>query len=237
MKYLGVLLLGMLLGALVYREVAMRRSPVLAMPSDCPSACPASTPAATPDKPDLTPVPPVVASATGNAGSQAASAVTASIETSRVDPAAVDKADPPPASLLIPVQGKFAAELTDTFTDARSQGRSHDAIDIMASAGTPVLAVADGHIEKLFNSQRGGLTVYLFEPTGKYAYYYAHLQRYANGLAEKQSIRRGQVIGYVGSTGNANPTAPHLHFAIFLLGPERRWWEGTAINPYPSLSL
>ena len=140
------------------------------------------------------------------------------------------------ARLLIPVQGKVASDLSDTFTDARSQGRSHDAIDIMAAAGTPVLAVADGQVEKLFYSERGGITIYQFEPSGKYAYYYAHLQRYADGLAEKQAIKRGQVIGYVGSTGNASADAPHLHFAIFELGPERRWWEGTAINPYPLLT-
>lgn len=137
--------------------------------------------------------------------------------------------------LLIPVQGKTPADLDDTFTDARSEGRSHDAIDIMAAAGTPVLAVADGQVEKLFDSERGGLTIYQFEPSGQYAYYYAHLQRYADGLAEKQTVRRGQVIGYVGSTGNASPQAPHLHFAIFVLGKERHWWEGTAINPYPLL--
>ncbi|MDG2527073.1 M23 family metallopeptidase [Stenotrophomonas sp. HITSZ_GD] len=137
--------------------------------------------------------------------------------------------------LLLPVQGIARADLHDTFTDARSEGRVHDAIDIMAAAGTPVLAVADGTVEKLFDSQRGGLTIYQFEPSGRYAYYYAHLQRYADGLAEKQTLRRGQVIGYVGSTGNASPDAPHLHFAIFKLGPERHWWEGEALNPYPVL--
>ncbi len=138
-------------------------------------------------------------------------------------------------ALLLPVQGLARADLHDTFTDARSEGRVHDAIDIMAATGTPVLAVADGTVEKLFDSKRGGLTIYQFEPSGRYAYYYAHLQRYADGLAEKQAIKRGQVIGYVGSTGNANPAAPHLHFAIFRLGPERRWWEGEALNPYPVL--
>lgn len=137
--------------------------------------------------------------------------------------------------LLLPVAGIRREDLHDTFTDARSAGRSHDAIDIMAPAGTPVFAVADGHIEKLFDSARGGLTIYQFEPDGKLAYYYAHLQRYADGLAEGQPLRRGQVIGYVGSTGNASPSAPHLHFAVFVLGPEKRWWEGTAINPYPLL--
>ena len=122
------------------------------------------------------------------------------------------------------------------FPDARSDGRPHDAFDTMAPPGTPVLAVPDGTVEKLFDSKRGGLTIYQFEPSGRLAYYYAHLQRYADGLAEGQAIRRGQVIGYVGSTGNANPAAPHLHFAIFVLGPERRWWEGTASNPYPILT-
>ena len=96
-------------------------------------------------------------------------------------------------------------------------------------------AAADGTVEKLFTSDAGGLTIYQFEPSGRYAYYYAHLDRYAAGLDEGDTLRRGQVIGYVGSTGNASEDAPHLHFAIFLLGPEKRWWEGTAINPYPLL--
>lgn len=139
------------------------------------------------------------------------------------------------AGLLLPVQGITPAQLRDTFTDARSAGRAHDAIDIMAAAGTPVLAVADGRVEKLFTSKLGGLTIYEFNPDGTLAYYYAHLQRYADGLAEQQAITRGQVIGYVGSTGNASPEAPHLHFAIFRLGPEKQWWKGEAINPYPAL--
>ena len=138
-------------------------------------------------------------------------------------------------ALLLPVQGVTASHLLDTFTDARGEGRVHDAIDIMAAAGTPVLAVADGHVEKLFDSKQGGLTLYQFDPSGTYAYYYAHLQGYAAGIAEKKSLKRGELIGYVGSTGNANPAAPHLHFAIFLLGPEKQWWKGEAINPYPLL--
>lgn len=139
------------------------------------------------------------------------------------------------ASLIVPVSGVAVDALVDTYTDARSEGRSHDAIDIMAPAGTPVFAAADGHVEKLFTSDRGGLTIYQFEPSGRRAYYYAHLQSYAPGLHEKQQLRQGEVIGYVGSTGNASPEAPHLHFAIFLLGPEKQWWKGTAINPYPLL--
>lgn len=140
-----------------------------------------------------------------------------------------------PSGLLLPVQGITAAQLQDTFTDARSQGRVHDAIDILATEGTPVLAVADGTIEKLFDSERGGLTVYQFEPGGTYCYYYAHLQRYADGLAEKQAVKRGDVIGYVGHTGNASPDAPHLHFEIHRLGPEKQWWKGESLNPYPVL--
>ncbi|MCR6686329.1 M23 family metallopeptidase [Pseudoxanthomonas sp.] len=150
-------------------------------------------------------------------------------------PSPVVATDGRTSPLLLPVQGIRPGQLHDTFNDARSEGRRHDAIDIMAAAGTPVLAVADGHVEKLFDSERGGLTIYQFEPSGRLAYYYAHLQRYADGLAEGQPLRRGQVIGYVGATGNASPDAPHLHFAIFVLGPERRWWEGTAVNPYPVL--
>lgn len=137
--------------------------------------------------------------------------------------------------LLIPVAGVDAAQLSDTFTQSRSAGRLHDAIDIMAPRGTPVLAVADGRVVKRFKSKPGGLTVYQFDRGEKLAYYYAHLDGYAPGVAEGTQLKRGDLVGYVGSTGNASPDAPHLHFAIFVLGPEKRWWEGTAINPYPLL--
>jgi peptidoglycan LD-endopeptidase LytH len=137
--------------------------------------------------------------------------------------------------LLLPVRGVTPDQLSDTFSDTRGTDRVHEALDIMAPTGTPVLAVATGPVAKLFDSKAGGLTIYQFDPTGTYAYYYAHLQRYAPGLAEGQVLQRGQVIGYVGSTGNADPSAPHLHFAIFELGPEKRWHEGTPINPYPLL--
>ena len=177
-------------------------------------------------------------------GTAPASAV-APIETPPVPPSPASPPESPavlPATptdttgnLLIPVQGIAAAALHDTFNDARSEGRRHDAIDIMAPAGTRVLAVADGRIEKLFLSDRGGITLYQFNPDRTRAYYYAHLQRYADGIAEGQALRRGQVLGYVGATGNADPSAPHLHFAVFALGPEARWWEGTALNPYPML--
>lgn len=170
--------------------------------------------------------------AAASAAAAPAAASTGSLDDPPLAPAAPGGA---PADLLLPVQGIASSQLRDTFTDARSEGRVHDAIDIMASAGTPVLAVADGHIEKLFDSERGGLTVYQFEPSGRWCYYYAHLQRYADGLAEKQTIKRGEVIGYVGSTGNASADAPHLHFEIHVLGPQKQWWKGESINPYPLL--
>lgn len=137
--------------------------------------------------------------------------------------------------LTLPVQGVTPEALADTFRAARSAGRRHDAIDILAPAGTPVLAVEDGRIAKLFLSQPGGITIYQFDPSGRYSYYYAHLQGYAPGLREGQQVRRGQVIGYVGSTGNARGGAPHLHFAIARLPPDRAWWKGDALNPYPVL--
>ena len=141
----------------------------------------------------------------------------------------------PPTGLLLPVQGVDVAQIHDTFDDARGSERRHEALDIMAPAGTPVLAVADGTIEKLFTSDRGGLTIYQFEPAGTYAYYYAHLQAYAPGIVEGQPVRRGDVLGTVGSTGNADPAAPHLHFAVFRLTPEKQWWTGEPVNPYPLL--
>jgi murein DD-endopeptidase MepM/ murein hydrolase activator NlpD len=138
--------------------------------------------------------------------------------------------------LLIPVEGVDEDDLRDTFHDKRGGGRLHEALDIMAPRHTPVLAVEDGTIAKLFNSQGGGgITIYQFDPSVQYAYYYAHLDRYESGLREGQAVRRGQTIGYVGSTGNASASAPHLHFGIFRLGPDRRWWQGEPINPYPVL--
>jgi murein DD-endopeptidase MepM/ murein hydrolase activator NlpD len=135
-------------------------------------------------------------------------------------------------ALTLPVQGVSAAQLTDTYTQSRAAGAPHEAIDIMSARGTPVFAVEDGKVAKLFLSKPGGITIYQFDPGSQYAYYYAHLDRYADGLAEGANLRKGQVIGYVGSTGNASPDAPHLHFAIFKLGPERQWWRGTPLNPY-----
>ena len=137
--------------------------------------------------------------------------------------------------LLVPVQGIRREDLQNTFTDARGQGRVHDAIDIMAPRSTPVLAVEAGRIAKLFNSKQGGLTIYQFDPTETYSYYYAHLDSYAPGLKEGDTVARGQVIGTVGFTGNAAPEGPHLHFAINRLKADKKWWQGDPINPYPVL--
>ena len=137
--------------------------------------------------------------------------------------------------LVMPVQGARATDLRDTFEDARGSARRHEAIDIPAPRGTAVVAAVDGSIEKLFTSKQGGLTVYEFDRDRGYCYYYAHLDRYAEDLKEKQFVRRGDRLGYVGSTGDASAEAPHLHFAIFRLGPEKQWWVGTPVNPYPFL--
>jgi len=145
----------------------------------------------------------------------------------------VEKLPPAATTLLFPLPVSELPGLRDSFHDKRSGGRDHEAVDIIAPHGTPVLAVSDGRIAKLFLSVPGGNTIYQFDPTGTYAYYYAHLDRYADGILEGLEVRRGDVIGYVGNTGNAAATAPHLHFAIFKLGPERRWWQGEAIDPYP----
>lgn len=146
-------------------------------------------------------------------------------------PPPADEAGPP---LLIPVDGVGPDDLYPSFAEPRNM-RPHEAIDIMAPRGTPVRAVADGRIAKLFTSEPGGLTIYQFDRDERIAYYYAHLDRYAAGIGEGSEVRRGDLIGYVGSTGNASDDAPHLHFAVLVLGPEKRWWEGHPIDPYPLL--
>jgi len=135
--------------------------------------------------------------------------------------------------LEIPVDGVHRKDLHDTFSETREGTRSHEALDIVAARGTPVRAVDAGTIRKLFTSTAGGLTIYQFDPSETFSYYYAHLDAYASGLREGQHVRKDDVIGYVGSTGNASPQAPHLHFGIFRLTPERQWWKGAPIDPYP----
>ena len=137
--------------------------------------------------------------------------------------------------LSVPVDGVAATALRDSFDDGRP-GHRHEAIDIAAPKGTKVFAVDDGKLVKLFTSMPGGLTVYQFDPNGELAYYYAHLDRYADGLHEGMALHRCDLLGHVGTSGNAPPLTPHLHFAVFRLGPAHRWWKGTPLNPFPALT-
>jgi murein DD-endopeptidase MepM/ murein hydrolase activator NlpD len=138
--------------------------------------------------------------------------------------------------LLVPVAGVDPGDLLDSFDELRGGSRRHEAIDILAPRDTPVVAVEDGTVARLFLSEAGGTTVYQFDPTNRFVYYYAHLERYAPGLAEKARVTRGQVIGTVGTSGNAPRDTPHLHFAIFRLTETRRWWEGTPVDPFDVLA-
>ena len=170
--------------------------------------------------------------------------VTAAGDVATVDPkggppvAVAEGVEVGPAGLAIPVLGVKAKDLIDTFSQARAGGgRVHDAIDIMAPSGATVVAAAPGRVEKLFNSQGGGgITAYVRSDDGRWIYYYAHLEGYAPGLAEAQRVARGQPIGRVGFTGNANPAGPHLHFAIHRMNPGEKWYQGRAVNPFPLLA-
>ncbi|WP_260484236.1 M23 family metallopeptidase [Sphingomicrobium flavum] len=165
-------------------------------------------------------------------------------DTLRLDP----KADPAviaarsveigPSGLAVPVAGIGPDDLVDTYTQARAGGaRRHDAIDIMAPKGTPVVSASDGMLEKLYFSEGGGgASAYIRSRDGRWIYYYAHLDAYAPGLKEGQTIKGGQTIGTVGTSGNAAPDAPHLHFAIHRMDEGEDWWEGRPVNPYPLLA-
>ena len=140
-----------------------------------------------------------------------------------------------PDKLMIPVVGIKSDDLQDTFTAARSDNRVHNAIDIMAPVGAPVVAAGDGEIVKFFDSKLGGITIYQLSADKKYIYYYAHLQKRADNLQEKTFVKRGTVIGYVGDTGNAGAGNYHLHFSVSIADDPARYWDGTNINPYPLL--
>jgi len=152
-----------------------------------------------------------------------------------IPPSAPEAKELAARNLDIPVSGVKPDSLVRSYHDARSGGREHEALDILAPRNTPVVAVEDGTIAKLFVSKAGGNTIYQFDPGREYSYYYAHLERYADGLKEGDAVRRGQTIGYVGTSGNAPKNTPHLHFAVFRLTAEKRWWEGTPIDPFDIL--
>lgn len=140
-----------------------------------------------------------------------------------------------PGALIIPVAGVRPDQLVDTFQDARGN-RTHGALDIMAPRGTLVLAAAPGKVEKIFESEAGGRTAYIRTDDGRWIQYFAHLDSYAEGLREGLHVTRGQIIGTVGSSGNANPEGPHLHFELKRMQPGEKWYEGRGINPYPLLA-
>jgi len=147
----------------------------------------------------------------------------------------LDSAITLPYRLIIPVAGIRPDQLLDTFTDARSEGRSHDAIDIIAPRGAAVMAAADGTIARLFTSDKGGITLYQFSPDQKFIFYYAHLERYADGIKDGKQLKQGEVIAYVGDTGNAVPGNYHLHFAIWRVPDPKKYWDGENLNPFPLL--
>lgn len=244
----GTLIVGIVLGAggtlLLLSRVPLdnRETAAITMPGDSPAplahtapqalpAPPAIEPAATPApaSAQAAPIDPPHVANTGKAGD--------SLAGMRPDTSGTGGlvASGSGASLLIPVAGVKSAQIQDTYSQPRGSERMHEALDILAPIGTPVYAVADGKIAKLFTSKPGGLTIYQFDPSEKYSYYYAHLDHYATALKEGQQVKRGDLVGYVGATGNADPAAPHLHFAMFELGPEKNWWQGKPINPYPLL--
>lgn len=139
------------------------------------------------------------------------------------------------SKLIVPVAGIKKENLRDTFSDARSEGRTHNALDIMAAGGTPVLAATDGKIVRFHDSQLGGITTYQLSADGRLVLYYAHLQSRAEGITENMDVKKGTVIGYVGDTGNAGAGNFHLHFAMWIVEDPKRYWEGTNINPYQYL--
>ena len=189
-------------------------------PAQQPSASPAAGLPVQPQNTDVQPTPQVIAPPLNN--------------TSPTVPP-VPGASLPSPSLIIPVAGVRPDQLRDTFSESRSEGRVHDALDIPAPRGTPVLAAADGPVVKLFQSERGGTTIYQLSTDGKFVYYYAHLERYAEGLVENHYAKQGETIAYVGDTGNAGSGNYHLHFSIAEISNPKDFWRGKNINPYPLL--
>ena len=216
--------IGFLAGMLVMAAVVVIFPAGAAMVTDAPLA--AAEPKAVEVKPSLKETPPAV--------SPPPPAMTAAEPSGPVMSANVTE-ELRSRSLALPVQGIKKDDLRDTFNEMRGGSRRHEAMDILAPRNTPVFAVEDGKIARLFLSDAGGITIYQYDPTDAYVYYYAHLERYAAGLKEGDTVKRGQVIGYVGTTGNAPRDTPHLHFAIFKMTDDKRWWQGTPIDPYSVL--
>lgn len=201
--------------------------PVAATTESTPAASP--TAEATPSSPAGTPTTTTSPTTPSGLPAQTPPAAPASSGAHATNPANAGE-------LIIPVAGIRPEQLQDTYTQSRSAGRTHNSIDIMAARNTPVLAAADGQIIKLFNSERGGITLYQLGTDNRTIYYYAHLERYADGITENRFARRGEIIGYVGDSGNAGRDNCHLHFSIWTVTDPKRFWDGENINPYPLLT-
>jgi len=237
---LGVALIGML----AWMAAGTDQAPDPPLRPDVPVAMGGAAPPSTTSAPDLDGEPYDTPPPEAEFEPVVPREVIAPIETATALPPAIASQPPSlrdadsvgsPRAMIVPVAGVPRSALRDMFDDARG-GRRHEAIDIMAPTGTPVIATDDGVVKKLFTSKPGGLTVYQFDRDQQFCYYYAHLDRYAPGLHEGQYLKQGEVLGYVGTTGNAPKNAPHLHFALIRLDKERRWWKGTYVNPYPRLA-
>ena len=219
-----------------YLSTAYGTRPVtpIALPSPGASAEAVATPTETPAP---TPSPTETPAASPSPEATATPAATPQTQTMRGGDS-TKPSEPPatvPSILLIPVAGIRPEQLQDTFTDARSEGRRHDAIDIIAPRGTPVLAATDGRVLRLFQSVKGGVTLYQLGTDERTVYYYAHLDRYADGVAEGRVLRRGETIAYVGDTGNATPGNYHLHFQVYRITDPKHFWTGDNLNPYDLL--
>jgi peptidoglycan LD-endopeptidase LytH len=228
----------MLVRAMLVRAMLVRAVPVLAVLGlAVVAACPRADVDAPPDVLADSATAPADAVAMPAADAQPPAPPVPGISAApgTVLPAGPDELAALSAALAVPVAGVERWQLRDTYTEARGAGRTHDAIDIAAPRGTPVLSATDGRLLRLFDSKPGGLMVYATDPTERFILLYGHLDGYAPGLRDGIQLRRGQVIGYVGTTGNAPPDAPHLHFGILRGDPAVSWHEGVAVNPYPLL--
>jgi peptidoglycan LD-endopeptidase LytH len=226
---------GFIAGALVVAAIMSKYGTAIVTPAPAPSqsgpAVRADDGMADLDFPVLEAAPaPAVAPA---AGPSAPTAERSADPTSTIVPPSADELRE--RGLEVPVEGVRPEQLTRSFEDQRSGTRTHEAIDILAPRNTPVKAVDAGTIARLFYSKAGGITIYQFDPSERFCYYYAHLERYADGLREGDTVKKGQIIGYVGISGNAPKNTPHLHFAVFRLTAAKRWWEGSPIDPYDLL--
>jgi murein DD-endopeptidase MepM/ murein hydrolase activator NlpD len=177
-------------------------------------------------------VPPPTAAISSSPRSSAAPASALSSAVAGLNGTSGTSGSLPSTRLRLPIDGEDIESFKGGFAETRGGTRPHEAVDMLAPRNTPVHAVENGTIAKLFTSKAGGLTIYQFDPGGRLCYYYAHLERYADGLKNGQAVSQGEVIGYVGTSGNAPANTPHLHFAVFELDAGKRWWQGKAIDPY-----